>query len=79
MGYIAAQFVALTTLKRVKGGQLVGKLITLFAALAAALTVAVSPASAVFFGTEDDGAHPYVGVIRSSTTKAITCGAAVGR
>jgi hypothetical protein len=40
------------------------KLITLFAALAAVLTVAVSPASAVFFGTEDDGAHPYVGVIR---------------
>lgn len=32
--------------------------------LAAALAVAVSPAGAVFFGTEDNGEHPYVGVIR---------------
>jgi Trypsin len=40
------------------------KFVLLIAALAAALTVAVTPAGAVLYGTPDQGEHPYVGVVR---------------
>jgi hypothetical protein len=40
------------------------KLVALVGAFVVALAVAVTPADAVLFGTEDNGAHPYVGVIR---------------
>jgi hypothetical protein len=40
------------------------KLIALVAALAAAFTIAVTPAGAVLYGTPDNGAHPYVGLLR---------------
>jgi hypothetical protein len=39
-------------------------LLTLVAALAGALTIAVSPAGAILYGTPDNGAHPYVGLLR---------------
>ena len=58
--YIARRFTGQTL---TRGGHL-RKLITLAAALAAALTIAVTPAGAILYGEPDDGAHPYVGVVR---------------
>jgi hypothetical protein len=40
------------------------KLLLLGAALAAALTIAVTPAGAVLYGSPDGNAHPYVGIVR---------------
>jgi hypothetical protein len=52
------------------------KLITLAAALAATLVVAIAPAGAVTDGELDGNAHPYVGWSPSTTAKASTCGVA---